>query len=572
MISAIYDTGVRWLGREGFFVAVGVVTTVALQAMKSAVSPRWGESHTQMMGRWMKKIPQIKAQYNAEIQKNRTKFEQEWSEKYSHFPNSIDQIPVKGLSKEKAFHLIRELAEMTNNALVGKDLSGTVYPAAFKANERVEGFISESPRDKGWESLQDIFLEAFKRGNLWNSLHMDEFTVGPWIKRQVVRMVADMFGGCKETVSGTVTTGGTESLMYSARAYRNWGMETKGVAPGDAVIIAPRSIHAALNKASEDYQIRLVLVDIDGEGRPDYTQMKALMKKHQRNLVAVYASAPSYATGVVDDIKRVAGFADEIGCGMHVDCCLGGFIVNFLPHCNFLQFPGVTSLSCDTHKNGQGVKGSSALVTKDLGDQNLIHYGIYSVPHSDIGVYGSVNSAGSDSCVAAFCAYLAMLTIGKEGYKEIARSIHESAKEIAKIIKSDERLELITEPEVNVVAFRMKFREGSSYVLVDEMKKNGVILNAIKDNRAHFCVTHRFASDTEALGRFKKALQKSLDGTMKRVESNEVFSRTAATYFELSQAEKPDSSKLGLSKWVENQLFGQEGAKDAVKLFFEASL
>jgi glutamate/tyrosine decarboxylase-like PLP-dependent enzyme len=70
--------------------------------------------------------------------------------------------------------------------------------------------------------------------------------------------------------------------------------------------------------------------------------------------VALFGSTPSYATGVIDPIAEIAAIAREAGVGMHVDACLGGFIVDNLDHVdgNFLAIPGVTSLSADTHKNG----------------------------------------------------------------------------------------------------------------------------------------------------------------------------------------------------------------------------
>lgn len=41
---------------------------------------------------------------------------------------------------------------------------------------------------------------------------------------------------------------------------------------------------------------------------------------------------------------------------MHVDACLGGFLIPFMADCGFdipvfdFRNPGVTSISCDTHK------------------------------------------------------------------------------------------------------------------------------------------------------------------------------------------------------------------------------
>ena len=53
---------------------------------------------------------------------------------------------------------------------------------------------------------------------------------------------------------------------------------------------------------------------------------------------------------------------------LHVDCCLGGFLVPFVKDAGFhidpvdFSVPGVTSISCDTHKYGFTPKGSSIIM------------------------------------------------------------------------------------------------------------------------------------------------------------------------------------------------------------------
>jgi sphinganine-1-phosphate aldolase len=58
----------------------------------------------------------------------------------------------------------------------------------------------------------------------------------------------------------------------------------------------------------------------------------------------------------MDDIQTLASIAHTHNIGMHVDCCLGSFIMPFLTEAGFeiapfdFKLPGVTSISCDTHK------------------------------------------------------------------------------------------------------------------------------------------------------------------------------------------------------------------------------
>lgn len=60
----------------------------------------------------------------------------------------------------------------------------------------------------------------------------------------------------------------------------------------------------------------------------------------------------------MDDIVALGKIAQRNKIGLHVDCCLGSFIVPFLNEAGFsiepfdFRVPGVTSISCDTHKVG----------------------------------------------------------------------------------------------------------------------------------------------------------------------------------------------------------------------------
>lgn len=64
-------------------------------------------------------------------------------------------------------------------------------------------------------------------------------------------------------------------------------------------------------------------------------------------------------------------------CGLHVDCCLGGFVLPFAKRLGYPIPPfdfgveGVTSISADTHKYGYAPKGTSVALfrNKEVGAQ-----------------------------------------------------------------------------------------------------------------------------------------------------------------------------------------------------------
>ena len=67
-------------------------------------------------------------------------------------------------------------------------------------------------------------------------------------------------------------------------------------------------------------------------------------------------SAINFPDGCMDDISSLSKLAKKHKIGLHVDCCLGSFIMPFLEKAGFAVDPfdfrleGVTAISCDTHK------------------------------------------------------------------------------------------------------------------------------------------------------------------------------------------------------------------------------
>lgn len=73
----------------------------------------------------------------------------------------------------------------------------------------------------------------------------------------------------------------------------------------------------------------------------------------------VRSSLPSLLQGAnaaSADITALSKLAIKYKLGLHVDCCLGSFLVPFLERAGYafepfdFRVPGVTSISCDTHK------------------------------------------------------------------------------------------------------------------------------------------------------------------------------------------------------------------------------
>jgi len=567
-----------------------------------------GESFRDYLGRIaLTLVPAVQKAYlkevNGQLNDTRKGGRKNWDE----LGELRTKMPEQGYSKEYLLHILKHISSVTQTRCESNYMSGTIYSYSHWKEDNsqdaqgVEDFSKEvsnsrdlsTPRDliKLSKDLGELYSKAFHKSYLWNSLHTTEFGVGDWLSYQVVHMAADIYGAApSENIMGFVTSGGTASLMNAMRSYREWGIYNRGHIAGEGVILCFDSVHAAVDKAGIAYNLHVELIPLGLHDQPDLKALKAALKKFGDRVICIVASTPSYPLGVMEPVREVAEIALKAGVGMHVDSCLGGFVINFLDDIDtrYLSIPGVTSLSCDTHKNGWAPKGSSVLITRQIQDLrfktiNLAYYSYYSIPSWTGGLYGTPANPGSQHVTHVLHAYLAMLAIGKDGYRQIGNMIHKATKDMADIIRKEPRVQILGDksPKANVIAWRISpeasWPSGAIYAFAHEMSTRNITLSALGGGeRVHFCVTGRSAGDPNFVGMFERALKDSLDATAVHVKDvvagRKAFPGDAGLYGTLNAAMEPTSENCkSRAEYIQNYLLGNSGVKDGIRMYFYGS-
>ena len=99
-------------------------------------------------------------------------------------------------------------------------------------------------------------------------------------------------------------------------------------------------------------------------------------------------------------ISKLSDLALEHKIGLHVDGCLGGFILPWIEKLGYdvpvfdFRLPGVTSISCDTHKYGYALKGTSTI---NFRNKDLRRYMFFAQEDWPGGIYASPTVQGSRS-------------------------------------------------------------------------------------------------------------------------------------------------------------------------------
>lgn len=213
------------------------------------------------------------------------------------------------------------------------------------------------------------------------------------------------------------------------------------------------------------------------------------------NTVLIVGSAPNFPHGIIDDIAALSKIALRRRVPLHVDCCLGSFLVPFLERAGFeaaafdFRLRGVTSISCDTHKYGFAPKGSSTVLYRTA---ELRGYQYFVIPDWSGGVYASPGFAGSRPGALIAGCWASLMSVGEEGYLDACVQIVGAARRIAGRIASSPvlaaELEVMGRPAVSVVAFTA--RSLNIYDVADAMARRGWHLNSLQDPPAmHVAVT-----------------------------------------------------------------------------------
>jgi sphinganine-1-phosphate aldolase len=257
-----------------------------------------------------------------------------------------------------------------------------------------------------------------------NLLQRDMCPSGTKFEAEILSMTARMLNGDDE-VCGTLTFGGSESIMLPMLVYRDRAREERGITQPEMVV--PRTIHPAFDKGAHYFGIKLIHVPVG----PDYlADVEAMRARLTKNTIAIAGSAGNYPHGLIDPLERLSALALEHDIGFHVDGCLGGFLLPWIERLGYdvppfdFRLPGVTSMSCDTHKFGYGLKGASVVLYRNRALRRRQYFSTTTWPG---GLYGAPTMAGSRSGGITAATWAAMVSYGEEGYLEVARRIMKAA-------------------------------------------------------------------------------------------------------------------------------------------------
>ncbi len=444
-------------------------------------------------------------------------------------------IPEKGIPGEE---LLKELKSLQKNDVAWKD--GRTWSLVYHAGEEHDKVIREAYS----EFFSANYLNPFAFKSLMK------------MEAEVVRMTAGMLHGSAE-VCGTMTSGGTESILLAVYTCREFARSKKpGITRPE--IVVPISAHPAFDKAAHLFGLKIVKAPLD---RNQIVRPDALQKLINRNTILLAASAPNYHAGTLDPIESIGRIAQEHKVPFHVDACMGGFMLPWLEKSGApleawdFRVPGVTSISADVHKFGYGAKGASVILYKSM---DLLRHQFFITTEFPGGIYASPTLLGTRPGGAIAAAWASMKHLGQEGYTKLAKQTFEAANRLRDLLLQLPEVEILGKPCMNILAIRTKNNKPDIFAVAEELELKGWMIDRqqLPDSLhltvypTNLPVIEKFAEDA---GRVIKALKDHPNNSEKG---------SAALYGLMARLPFRGAVKGQVLKLLENMYSGSDSHSD----------
>ncbi len=353
-------------------------------------------------------------------------------------------LPQHGLDRQTIFATLHAYKQHDVNWRSGKLLAG-VY----------------DPGDDNAATIKEAYTEFLTE----NALFLNFYPSVIQLENDVTRMVINLLQGDANAV-GNCTSGGTESIMLSVKAARDWARVERNISAPE--IIVPITAHAAFHKAAHYLGCKIIVTPVNPlTFRADVNAMQAAITP---NTILLVGSAPCYAQGVIDPIGEIAALAQSQHILCHVDACVGGIHLSImrklgysLPAFDF-SVPGVTSISTDMHKYGYAAKNISVAMFRH---DHLRKFAMFACANtaSYAVLNPSVLSTRSAGPMAG--AWAALMSFGEAGYADMVQRVQTCTAEMITAVNATPGLRILGQPVMSM--FAIASDEINIFDLDDEM-------------------------------------------------------------------------------------------------------
>ncbi len=288
--------------------------------------------------------------------------------------------------------------------------------------------------------------------------------------------------GLPAEMKGVYSSGGSVANLVALGAARQWSFEQRGVDPGadglgglEAAIYASTEAHHTIQRAAGVLGLGRACVRAIPTDERQRMEIDALREAVAQDVaagrvaVAVVATAGTTNTGAIDPIRAAGEVAREHGAWLHVDGAYG--LPAILDERISSLYDGLEladSAIVDPHKWLGAPVGIAATFVRDRSilyraftqesapylegsfvadEEPLASMDSMGIPYADFAVELSSPARG-------VVVWSILRELGRDGVRARVRRDNDFARHVAARATEDERLELLTEPDLSICCFR----------------------------------------------------------------------------------------------------------------------
>ena len=326
----------------------------------------------------------------------------------------------------------------------------------------------------------------------WLASAIDQNATGPEgsvnaaVEEQGINWLCDLGGLPSDRFDGVLTTGATVSNLLGLVAGRQWCGERVGVnvdADGASALpdleVFAASPHASMIK---DLSITGIgrknftkIATVAGSEETDVTDLKARLAASSARGKIVVASAGTVNATDFDDLVAIADLCAAYGAWLHVDAAFGLFAALDDRRAHFLTgIDRADSITSDGHKWLNVPYDCGIFLTRHVSVLETCCRAF--APYLDTKAEGNsyINRGVENSRrFRALPLWMAMKAYGRDGIAAIIRANCDQATDLGAWARTHEKLELLSEPKLNVTMFTSKGDDDQNRALLEKINATG---------------------------------------------------------------------------------------------------
>ncbi len=237
---------------------------------------------------------------------------------------------------------------------------------------------------------------------------------------------------------------------------------------GGKGVAASSQAHYTHSRLSDVLQVPFHSVSVDQFGRMDLNHLEELLKTGE--IGTVVATLGTTGVGAVDPLDRIVSLRDRYAFRLHVDAAYGGYFRlagNLRPEtaAAFAAITEADSIVIDPHKHGLQPYGCGCVLFRDRRVAAIYrHESPYTYFTSDDLHLGEISLECSRAGAAAVALWTTMKAFPLQAGGAFAKGLEcgrSAALELSRWISNQPGLELVLDPELDIVVWCVKSHSAS---------------------------------------------------------------------------------------------------------------